>query len=139
MHLSRLGARRREGAVKRLSGGEAPDGARSPRMVTFGSSGSQIYSAVKLGGCVRLSLMLTPASRGSIAEQTGELLGSLRRIVDEQKFPAAIITQTVFLRDPSDRRGCEQVLADYYGAVQPVTNFVLQPPCYGAALALEAV
>ena len=49
-----------------------------------------------------------------------------------------ITVQTVFLRNAGDRAECERVLAAFHGARQPVTNYVLQAPCDGAALALEA-
>src|SRR5689334_11567615 len=107
MRSSRLGARPREGAVQRLSGGQAPDPAASPPMVTFKASGLEIYSAVELSDCVRLSLMLTCRGRGSFREQALELLRSMRRILDEEKSPVVVITQTVFLRNPSDRPVCE--------------------------------
>jgi len=139
MRLSPSGARQRKGAVQRLSGGEVPDEGPSPSQVTLQSSGSHSYSAIKLGDCVRLSLMLTPVGRGSFDEQAQELLRTLRRVLDEQQPPALVITQTVFLRDASDRAGFEQLFSDFYRGVLPVTNYVLQPPCCGAALALEAL
>jgi enamine deaminase RidA (YjgF/YER057c/UK114 family) len=37
-----------------------------------------------------------------------------------------------------DRALCEEVQREFYGANQPVSNFVLQPPCCGAALSVEA-
>src|SRR5262249_37932030 len=38
----------------------------------------------------------------------------------------------------SEQQQCEKLFEEYYGAEFPVTNYVLQPPCCGAALALEA-
>ena len=46
--------------------------------------------------------------------------------------------QTVFLKDARDQAECEQLFAEFAGSKPPVTNYVLQPPCCGAALALEA-
>jgi enamine deaminase RidA (YjgF/YER057c/UK114 family) len=139
MHLSRSGARQRGCAVRRVSGGEAPEVARPQPMVTSWPSGSPIYSAVKLGSCLRLSLMLTPRGRGSLAEQVTELLEVMGEALAQQSGPAAVITQTIFLRDASDRAACEELLSKHYGSLPPVTNFVYQPPCCGAALALEAL
>jgi enamine deaminase RidA (YjgF/YER057c/UK114 family) len=49
-----------------------------------------------------------------------------------------VTVQTVFLKDARDRAACEKALAELYGSRLPVTNFVLQAPCCGAALAVEA-
>ena len=49
-----------------------------------------------------------------------------------------ITSQTVFLREAGDEAECARVLAEFYGANYPVTSFVIEPPCDGAALALEA-
>ena len=45
--------------------------------------------------------------------------------------------QTVFLRNAADQAECERLLAGNHRAAQPVTNYVFQPPCSGAALAIE--
>src|SRR5262249_21743073 len=49
-----------------------------------------------------------------------------------------VTSQTVFLRDDSDQPACEAILARHYGGQPPLTTYVVQPPCSGAALALEA-
>lgn len=49
-----------------------------------------------------------------------------------------ITSQTVFLRDPARLPECQQLLSENYGEKLPATNYVFQPPCCGAALALEA-
>ncbi|HET6514588.1 MAG TPA: hypothetical protein VFG09_05460 [Thermodesulfovibrionales bacterium] len=61
----------------------------------------------------------------------------METILENQLRPMTVTVQTVFLRDPGDQGECEQLLSAYYGARLPVTSFVLQPPCSGAALALE--
>jgi len=52
--------------------------------------------------------------------------------------PMVLTVQTVFLKDAGDKPECERLFAEFAGANLPVTNYVLQPPCCGAALALEA-
>ncbi|MCX6927223.1 MAG: Rid family hydrolase [Verrucomicrobia bacterium] len=44
----------------------------------------------------------------------------------------------MFLKDARDQAECERAFAAFYGNGLPVTNFVLQPPCCGAALSVEA-
>ena len=49
-----------------------------------------------------------------------------------------VTQQTVFLRQAGDQPECERLMAAFYGSRPPVTTFVAQPPCCGAALAVEA-
>jgi enamine deaminase RidA (YjgF/YER057c/UK114 family) len=82
--------------------------------------------------------MLTPTPGGSVADQAREILSAMQSVLQKMPCPVAVTSQTVFLRDPSDQARCEQIFSAHYGSDLPVTNFVLQPPCGGAALALEA-
>ena len=96
------------------------------------------YSFVDLGDSVRLALMLAPQGRGAFQEQAQEVLAVMLKLLEKQPQPMAVTAQTVFLRDAGDQVECERILAAFYGSKLPVTNFVFQPPCCGAALALEA-
>lgn len=111
-------------------------------MVAPGSAGDSReaadFSLVSLGDSARVSLMLTPEGRGPTGEQTREILSRLRAVLDRQRRPMTVTSQTVFLRESLDQSECERLLAAHYGAERPVTNYVLQPPCCGAAVALEA-
>ena len=95
-------------------------------------------SRVDLGDSVRLALMITPDGRDDVGEQVQEVLSAIRTVLDKQPQPMAVTVQTVFLRDARDQGECERAFARFYGSSLPVTNFVLQPPCCGAALAIEA-
>ncbi len=59
-------------------------------------------------------------------------------VLENQPQPMAVTVQTVFLRHAADQAECERILSSFYGTKLPVTNYVMQPPCCGAALALEA-
>jgi enamine deaminase RidA (YjgF/YER057c/UK114 family) len=100
------------------------------------SSGAE-YSFMDLDDSAQVMLVLTPRGRGTFREQVQEVLSALHAVLDKQLQPMTVTVQTVFLRDPHDRVRCEQILAVHYGSRLPVTNFVLQPPCCGAALAME--
>jgi len=91
-----------------------------------------------LGDSARVAVMITPRGRGPFREQAQELLSNLRTILAKQPEPMAITVQTVFLKDPQDQAECARMLAEFSGPDLPVTNYVRQPPCCGAALALEA-
>ena len=82
--------------------------------------------------------MITAQGRGSFREQAREVLAVMQPILEELRHPAAITVQTVFLRDARDQAECARLFAKHYGVKMPVTNFVAQPPCCGAALAIEA-
>jgi enamine deaminase RidA (YjgF/YER057c/UK114 family) len=82
--------------------------------------------------------MITPQRRGSFREQIEEVLLMTRRVLDEGPQRARITIQTVFLSNANDQVECEAILSAHYGTDLPVTNIVLQPPCCGAALAIEA-
>jgi enamine deaminase RidA (YjgF/YER057c/UK114 family) len=82
--------------------------------------------------------MITPEQRGSFRGQLQEVLRVMHRVLDRGPQRAKTTTQTVFLREAGDQAECEAILSEHYGAEQPVTNIVLQPPCCGAALAMEA-
>jgi enamine deaminase RidA (YjgF/YER057c/UK114 family) len=95
-------------------------------------------SQVDLGDPVRLVLMLTPAGPGAVREQVREVLSVIRSVLRQQPQPIAVTFQTVFLKRSRDQAECERAFAEFYGSALPVSNFVLQAPCCGAALALEA-
>jgi enamine deaminase RidA (YjgF/YER057c/UK114 family) len=81
--------------------------------------------------------MITPRGRGTFCEQAHEALAVLRAVLAKRQ-PAPVVTaQTVFLRDARDRAEFERLLAEHFGREIPITSFILQPPCCGAALALE--
>ena len=95
-------------------------------------------SSVDLGDSVRLALMITPRGSDKVREQIREVLSVIRTVLAKQPQPMAVTVQTVFLKDPQHQGECERAFAAFYGPRLPVTNFVLQPPCCGAALAIEA-
>jgi enamine deaminase RidA (YjgF/YER057c/UK114 family) len=93
---------------------------------------------VEFGDLTRMAFMLKPAGRGSFREQALEILAELKGLVAKEPGPMTITVQTVFLSRAADQGECEALFRAHYGQELPVTNFVIQPPCCGAALALEA-
>ena len=108
-----------------------------PGNKTNGGPGEE-STFIDLGDSVRLALMLTPKSQGSFREQAEEVFATAQSVLQRQVEPMVMTAQTLFLREPGDRLECERILAAHYGEKRPVTNFVLQAPCSGAALAMEA-
>lgn len=96
------------------------------------------YSTVSVGNSLRVSLMLVPSTPGSLFEQARELLTRQQEILARQEHPMTVTSQTIFLRDGESPNQCARILREHYSADHPATNMVLQAPCCGAALALEA-
>jgi len=142
MSASHSGKCRRERDVKGSHSELLLPWAHSPRLVITGGSAlpesAASYSAVDLGGSSRVSLTLTPEASGSVSDQIRETLAAMESVLAKAEYRMTITSQTIFLRDPESLSECKQLLSEHYGSKLPVTNFVLQPPCSGAALALEA-
>ena len=95
-------------------------------------------SRVDLGDSTRVTLVITPRGRGAFRDQVREVLSAMQAVLDKYSEPMTITLQTVFLKDARHQAECEQRFAEFFGAKPPVTNYVVQPPCGAAALALEA-
>lgn len=96
------------------------------------------YSRVDFGEYLRVSVMLVPRGRGAFEEQLAEVLQLQQQALAIKKPRMSVISQTIFLRDAANWETCQRLLADHYDDQYPATNIVLQAPCCGAALALEA-
>jgi len=101
-------------------------------------SGDTNYALVDLASVTREVLMIAPSDRGCFGRQAEEVLEVQQTILANLPQPATVTIQTVFLRDARDRAECQRIFSEHYGLNAPVTNFVVQPPCCGAALAVEA-
>lgn len=139
MLASGLGARQRQHVAKRTRGGSALQ----PReFLTPGRLGESTkpadFSVAELPGVRRVSLMLAPQTRGSLREQVADVLSSQEAILQKLGRTHLVTSQTIFLRSGTDEAECARLLGEHYGHNLPVTTFVLQPPCCGAALAMEA-
>jgi enamine deaminase RidA (YjgF/YER057c/UK114 family) len=144
MGSSQSGTRQREGVIERSGATHVPkvlaEASRQTQIINHPSKSrlAPQYSVVELENAKRVSVMLTSESRGSFSEQVQEILSKMQGILDAQEQPMVVVTQTVFLRRAEDQPECERLFAAYYRSNAPVTNFVWQPPCCGADLALEA-
>ncbi len=139
MSASGLGARPRQVVSKRLRLGSAVQQHRIVIPGRFGQSSKPAdFCTVELSGSRRVSLMLAPHRRGPLREQLAEILSAQAAILRQQPGPQLVTTQTIFLKDAAEQPECVRLLAEHYGHNLPVTTFVLQAPCCGAALAMEA-
>ena len=99
---------------------------------------TQKHTVLDLEGIRRLALMVTPHPGGLFMDQAWETLSTIRAVLLQHPQPMAITTQTVFLRNAQDAATCRRLFEVYYQDRMPATNYVLQPPCNGSALAIEA-
>jgi enamine deaminase RidA (YjgF/YER057c/UK114 family) len=99
--------------------------------------GPERHAAVELGSLARLAIMAVPGSRGSFREQAQELFTQLKCIVSRQATEVTPTTMMVFLRDQVDEAACRKLVRACFGKAMPVTTYVVQPPCCGAALGIE--
>jgi enamine deaminase RidA (YjgF/YER057c/UK114 family) len=102
----------------------------------FSAPGVQ-HAVIDMGKVTRLALMITPLGRGPVHLQLGEALRSMRTVLEQQHEKMNVTVLTVFLKDANDQTLCEQILGARFVDEPPVVTFVHQPPCTGAALAIE--
>ena len=99
--------------------------------------GPERHAVVELGSLARLAVMIEPGLRGSFRQQAEELLAQLMCIVRRHQMTLTATTMMVFLRSGANEAECRDVLRAWFGEAMPVTTFVVQPPCSGAALGIE--
>ena len=100
--------------------------------------GQQQHTVIKYDGLKRLALMVTPEGGGDFRDQAWETISTIRAILRQQGEPMTVTMQTVFIADASDVPAARQLFEAYFGEEMPLTLFVVQPPCCGAGLAVEA-
>lgn len=98
----------------------------------------ETHTLIDLGRVRRLALMVTPEVSGEVRDEAWEAVSTVRAILKQQSRPMRVTLQTVFLRRAEDELPCRRVLEAYFGSQMPATQFVVQPPCGGQSLALEA-
>lgn len=99
--------------------------------------GPERHASLELGSLARLAIMAVPGSRGSFREQAQELFAQVKCIVSRQATELTPTTMMVFLRNGADEASCRKIVRACFGEAMPVTTFVVQPPCCGAALGIE--
>jgi enamine deaminase RidA (YjgF/YER057c/UK114 family) len=99
--------------------------------------GPERHAVLKLGNLARLAVMGVPGSRGRFRQQAEELFAQLVCLINHQATPLTATTMMVFLSHGADEAECQEIIRARFGKTAPVTTFVVQPPCGGAALGVE--
>jgi enamine deaminase RidA (YjgF/YER057c/UK114 family) len=100
--------------------------------------GDQTHTVINLEKVCRVALMVTPQASGGVIDQAWEAISTMRAILKQQTGPMAATAQTVFLSRAEYEQPCRKLFQAYFGERMPATNFIVQPPCGGQALAIEA-
>ena len=98
----------------------------------------QHHTVVGYDGLKRVALMVTPEGGGGFKDQAWEAVSTIRAILRQQNEPMAVTLQTVFVDDAANVPAAQRLFEAYYGDQMPLTLFVVQPPCDGRGLAIEA-
>lgn len=98
----------------------------------------QQHSVIDLEKICRVALMVTPEANGDVIDQTWEAISTIRAVLKQQPSPMTVTTQTVFLRRAEDEVVCRRLFEAYFGQRMPATSYIVQPPCGGQSLAIEA-
>ena len=98
----------------------------------------QHHTVVDLDRVCRVALMVTPQPGGDAIDQAWEAVSTIRAILKQQPVPMAVTMQTVYVRSAEDVPAFRNLFQAYYGERMPTTSFIVQPPCEGQALAIEA-
>ncbi len=100
--------------------------------------GVQHHTVIDIGHVRRLAMMVTPQCGGDFKDEAWEALATIRAILRQQREPMEVTMQTVFLRSREDVPAAELLFEACYGEKMPLTLFVVQPPCEGRGIAIEA-
>jgi len=131
-------------ATKRMLGHSGCLGRPSAPHFTGGSDvppcllSDQTHTVIHLEKACRVALMVTPQVAGDVVDQAWEAISTIRAILKQQAEPTVVTSQTVFLSHAEYEEPCRKLLQAYFRERMPATNFVVQPPCGGQALAIEA-
>ncbi|MBI2949390.1 MAG: dioxygenase [Verrucomicrobia bacterium] len=99
--------------------------------------GPERHAVLELGSLAQFAVLGVPGIRGSFRLQAEELFAQLFCLLSRQTTALTATTMMVFLRHEADEAECREVIRARFGEALPVTTFVVQPPCSGAALGVE--
>ena len=93
---------------------------------------------VDLEAVHRVAMAVAPKGRGPLAAQFAEAMEAIHRLLLHEGVSMDVTYQTIFLRRGEDAAECERLMRRHFEDRMPATCMVVQPPCCGADLAIEA-
>ncbi|MEN6407504.1 MAG: dioxygenase [Thermoguttaceae bacterium] len=97
------------------------------------------YSVVDLNDVCHVFAAATPRHGGSLRQQAADALQTIAAVTDQQHASGSIVHQAVFVADSSQVDECRRLIREFYGDQLPATSYVVQAPCDGKLLAIEAM
>ena len=97
------------------------------------------YSVVELHDVRHVLAVAVPQCEGDLSTQAHDALRTIEAVHDEESTRGSIVHQAVFVARPELIPACQKIIKDFYGGELPATSYVLQPPCQGKLLAIEAL
>ncbi|MBL7224453.1 MAG: hypothetical protein ISS72_11440, partial [Candidatus Brocadiae bacterium] len=97
------------------------------------------YSVADLDHARYIFAAALPRQGSDLAAQATDALSTIHNVLQSEGCCAAsIVQQSVFISDHDEIDACKQIMRDFYGDDLPATTYVVQPPCDGKLLAIEA-
>jgi enamine deaminase RidA (YjgF/YER057c/UK114 family) len=97
------------------------------------------YSVVELHDVRHVLAVAVPQCGGDLQAQAHDALRTIGAVHDEESTKGSIVHQAVFVARPDLIPACRNIIKEFYGNEVPATSYVLQPPCEGKLLAIEAL
>jgi enamine deaminase RidA (YjgF/YER057c/UK114 family) len=107
-------------------------------MIRKASSEGIGYSVADLNHARYLFAAAIPHNGDDLQTQAKDALATIEAVTHDEGCPGSIVHQAVFISDHSQVEACRKIIEDFYGEELPATAFVIQPPCEGKRLAIEA-
>jgi enamine deaminase RidA (YjgF/YER057c/UK114 family) len=80
-----------------------------------------------------------PRQGTTLDEQTHDALRTIEDVVRDEGTHGSIVQQAVFMRDICQIDQCRAIINDFYGPNLPATTYIMQPPCDGKLVSIEAM
>lgn len=96
------------------------------------------YSTADLNHVRYVFASAVPRRSAGVLVETGETLATIADVIHDQGARNGIVRQTIFVKDPQQIDSCREIIHGFYGDDLPATDFVVQPPCAGHWLTIEA-
>jgi len=96
------------------------------------------YSVADLCHVRYLFVSGIPRNGADLFEQAYGALTSVARVMHEEGARNGIVRQDIFLRDHSLIAPCKKIIEEFYCDALPATDYIIQPPCGGKLLEIEA-
>ena len=96
------------------------------------------YSVAELNDVRYVFASAVPRQGVGLLEQAHDALRTIEAVIREEATLGSIVRQAVFLRDHDSIPACKKIIDEFYGEALPATAYVVQPPCEGKLLAIEA-